>query len=75
MVKLKYTAYTPIFIPLLKSGKKNVYIKKDDEIEVSEKEARSFLRMLDGVNPCFTEVKEARTRRKKEDENQEENSL
>ena len=58
-MKLKYIDWRSISIPFLTYHRGGVSLPSGDNvIKVTDEEARSLLKLKNGTNPCFEEVKE-----------------
>lgn len=73
-IRLEYADVgRPIFIPKLKYHPGGVTLPNDTNIiTVTEGEAKNFLRLKNGSDPCFKEVKEAPARRRAAEADKEE---
>ena len=60
-MRIKYIDRRPIFIPKLKNHPGGVALPSGESvIQVTESEYKNLMKMKNGPNPCFTDVRQPR---------------
>lgn len=68
-ISIKYVDARPMFFPKLKSYPGGIALPKGESvIKVTESEYKNLMKMKNGPNPCFEDVRQRKTREAKQED-------